>query len=61
MKVSIKRKNGEDIDFERAYEVYGRGQHDETVAVVFPNELDHNVESVMEYSTDKIEWIEITF
>lgn len=61
MKVSIKRKNGEDIDFERAYEVYGRGQHGETVAVVFPNELDHDVEAVMEYSTDKIERIEITF
>ena len=29
MKVTIKRKNGETITYNRAFEVFGRGAHDE--------------------------------
>ena len=61
MKVNIKRKNGETITYKRAYEVFGRGKHDEKVVVLFPDELDHNVEAEMEYNTDTIDSVVITF
>lgn len=61
MKVNIKRKNGETITYNRAYEVFGRGQHDEKVVVLYPDELDHNVEAEMEYNTDTIDSVVITF
>lgn len=61
MKVTIKRKNGETITYNRAYEVFARGKHDEKFVVLYPDELDYNVEAEMEYSTDNIERVVITF
>lgn len=61
MKINIKRKNGETITYNRAYEVFGRGKHDEKVVVLYPDELDHNVEAEMEYNTDTIDSVVITF
>lgn len=61
MKVTIKRKNGETITYKRAFEVFDRGKHDEKFVVIYPNELDHNVEAEMEYNTDTIDSIVITF
>ena len=61
MKVTIKRKSGEIITYNRAYEVFGCGQHDEKFVVLYPDELDHGVEAEMEYHTDSIERVEITF
>lgn len=61
MKVTIKRKNGETITYNRAYEVFGRGKNDEKFVVIYPNELDHNVEAEMEYYTDTIDSVVITF
>lgn len=61
MKVTIKRKNGETITYNRAYEVFGRGAHDELFVVLYPDELDHDVEAEMEYHTDTIDSVVITF
>ena len=61
MKVTIKRKNGETITYNRAYEVYGRGKHDEKFVVLYPDELDHDVEAETEYTTAKIDSVVITF
>lgn len=61
MKVTIKRKNGETITYKRAFEVFGRGKHDEKFVVIYPNELDHDVEAEMEYYTDTIDSVVITF
>lgn len=61
MKVTIKRKNGETITYNRAYEVFGRGQHDEKFVVLYPDALDHNTETETEYNTDTIDSVVITF
>ena len=61
MKVNIKRKNGETITYNRAYEVFGRCKHEEKVVVLYPDELDHNVETETEYNTDTIDSVVITF
>ena len=61
MRVAIQRDNGETIIYEHAYEVFGRGNHDEKFVVIYPNELDHNVEAEMEYYTDTIDSVVITF
>lgn len=61
MRLSIIRTNGEDIDFDRAYEVHSCGRNDESVVVYYQNELDHNAFTESEFSTEKIERIEITF
>ena len=61
MKVTIKRKNGETITYKRAFEVFGRGKHDEKFVLIYPNELDHDVEAEMEYNTDTIVSVVITF
>lgn len=61
MRVVIQRDNGETIIYERAYEVFSRGKNDETFVVIYPNELDHNVEAEMEYYTDTIDSVVITF
>ena len=61
MRVAIQRDNGETIIYERAYEVFGRGKHDEKFVVIYPNELDHDVEAEMEYYTDTIDSAVITF
>ena len=46
MKVTIKRKNGNTITYNRAYEVFGRGKHDEKFVVLYPDELDHRYETI---------------
>ena len=56
MKVKITRTNGEIITYNRAYEVYERG---ESIVVVYPDELDHNVEAEMEYQEETIKAVEI--
>ena len=61
MRVAIQRDNDETIIYERAYEVFGRGKHDEKFVVIYPNELDHDVEAEMEYNTDTIDSVVITF
>lgn len=63
MKVIIKRKNGETITYNGAYEVYGRGLDvvDEFLVVHYADELDHYVESEMEYRTETIDSVVITF
>lgn len=60
MKVKIKRTNGETITYNRAYEVYERGRFGEFL-VVYPDELDHNVEAETKYTTDTIDSVVITF
>lgn len=61
MRVVIQCNNDETIIYNRAYEVFGRGKHDEKLVVIYPNELDHDVEAEMEYYTDLIDSVVITF
>lgn len=61
MKVVIQRKNGETIIYKRAFEVFARGAHDELFVVLYPDELDHGVEAEMEYHTDTIDSVVISF
>lgn len=61
MKVTIKRKSGEIITYDKAYEVYSRGPHDTYCVVNYPDELDKGVEAEMIYRTETIESIVITF
>lgn len=61
MRVVIQRDNGETIIYKRAYEVFSRGKNDEKFVVIYPNERDHNVEAEMEYNTDTIDSVVITF
>lgn len=60
MKVKITRTNGEIITYNRAYDVYERGMFGEFIVIVYPDELDHNVEAEMEYREETIDHIEIT-
>lgn len=59
MKVKITRTNGEIITYNRAYEVYERGMFGDFLVVVYPDELDHNVEAEMEYRAESIKTVEI--
>lgn len=61
MRVAIQLNNNETIIYERTYEVFSRGKHDEKFVVIYPNELDHDVEAEMEYNTDIIDSVVITF
>lgn len=68
MKVTIKRKSGESIIFNQAYEVFGRGLDvvdgkviDEFFVVLYPDEIDNHVEAEMAYRTETIENVVITF
>lgn len=61
MRVAIQRDNGETIIYKRAYEVFARGMNDEKFVVIYPNELDHDIEAEMEYYTDTIDSVVITF
>lgn len=61
MKVEIKRKTGEIITYDKAYEVYSRGPHDKYCVVTYPDDIDHGVEAEMIYRTETIECIVITF
>ena len=68
MNVNIKLKNGKTIKYNRAYEVFGRGLDvvdgkviDQFLVVIYPDELDHNVESEIAYSTELIDSVVITF
>lgn len=60
MKVVIKRKTGEIITYDKAYEVYSRGSEDKHCIVVYPDELE-GVETEMIYRTETIESITLTF
>jgi len=60
MKVLIKRKSGETIAYDKAYEVYSRGSEDKHCIVVYPDELE-GVETEMIYRTETIERITLTF
>lgn len=61
MRVAIQLNNDETIIYKRAYEVFGRGKHDEKFVVIYPNELDHDVEAETEYNTATIDSVVITF
>lgn len=71
MKVTFIKKNGTKIVYNHAYEVYEHkkcidngGEIDEVseyITVVYPDELDYGVEAEMDYHTDSIERVEITF
>lgn len=61
MKVVIKRKSGEIISYDKAYEVSSRGPHDKYFIVTYPDELDNGVEAEMIYRTETIESLVITF
>lgn len=59
MKVKITRSNGEIITYNRAYDVYEHGILGEFIVVVYPDDLDHNVEAEMEYRAETIKNVEI--
>lgn len=61
MTVTFIRKDGTKIVYNKAYEVYQRGRHTKYIVVVYPDELDHNVETETEYCRDKLESVVITF
>lgn len=71
MTVTFIRKDGERKVYKNAYEVYehkqfidNHGEFEEVAAyitVVYPDELDHGVEAEMDYHTDSIERVVITF
>lgn len=61
MTVTFIKKDGAKIVYKKAYEVYQRGRHTKYIVVVYPNELDHNVEAEMEYRSDELDSVNITF
>lgn len=61
MTVTFIKKDGAKIVYNKAYEVYQRGSHTKYIVVVYPDELDHNVEAETEYRRDKLESVIITF
>ena len=71
MTVTFIKKDGNKIVYKNAYEVYehkkfidNKGVYEEIAAyitVVYPDELDHGVEAEMDYHTDSIDRVEITF
>ena len=61
MTVTFIKKNGEKIVYNKAYEVYQRGRHTKYIVVLYPDELDHNVEAEMEYIRDDLDRVVITF
>ena len=71
MKVTFIKKDGQKIVYKHAYEVYehkkcidNNGVIEEVAAyitVVYPDELDYGVEAEMDYHTDSIDRVEITF
>jgi len=71
MKVTFIKKDGQKIVYKHAYEVYEHekcidngGVIDEVeafITVVYPDELDYGVEAEMDYHTDSIDRVEITF
>lgn len=72
MTVTIIKKDGEKIVYENAYELYElkhyvedrngkRSLTEKRIGVLYPDELDYNVEAEMEYNTDSIDRVVITF
>lgn len=61
MNVTFIKKDGNKIVYTKAYEVYQRGRHTKYIVVVYPDELDHNVEAETEYRRDELESVVITF
>ena len=61
MIVTFIKKDGAKIVYNKAYEVYQRGRHTKNIVVVYPDELDHNVEAETEYRRDELESVVITF
>ena len=61
MKVTFIKKDGEKIVYNKAYEVYQRGRHTKYIVVLYPDEIDHNVEAEMEYRRDDLDSVVITF
>lgn len=61
MTVTFIKKDGNEIVYKNAYEVYQRGRHTKYIVVLYPDELDHNVEAEMEYRRDDLERVIITF
>lgn len=61
MIVTFIKKDGEKIVYNKPYEVYQRGRHTKYIVVVYPDELDHNVEAETEYRKDELESVLITF
>ena len=61
MNVTVKKKTGEEVNFDNAYDVYYHEAATKSVVVLYPDELDHGVEAEMEYRSDDIDRIIITF
>lgn len=72
MTVTIIKKDGEKIVYKYAYDLYElkhsvedrngkRSLIEKRMCVLYPDELDYNVEAEMEYNTDTIDSVVITF
>lgn len=61
MTVTFIKKDDAKIVYKNAYDVYQRGRHTKYIVVVYPDELDHNVEAETEYRRDELESVVITF
>lgn len=61
MTVTFIKKDCAKIVYKNAYDVYQRGRHTKYIVVVYPDELDHNVEAETEYRRDELKSVVITF